>query len=170
MSGETEFWNTNCNKEFFDSLHEQFEQSLGLTYTPDSPNECMRLLNIPLDKLRIMTSDQCGEASLILHNFSFRLTKEISSKKALLNYYKECFFKTVSKYVSEIRYLSTDERLAIAADQDDYAKKLKFQIAKLQYIIDRVEYLPMKIDKVADMFNSLQITRRIKNDNYRTSQ
>jgi len=169
MSGETEFWNINCNKEFFDSLHNPFEESLGLNYTPDSPNECMKLLNIPLEKLRVMSSEQCGEAALLLHNFSFRLTKEISSKKALLNYYKECFFKTIGKYVGEIRYLSTEERLAIAADQDDFAKKLKFQMAKLQYIIDRVEYLPMKVDKVADMFNSLQIARRNRNDNNRSS-
>lgn len=169
MSGDTEFWNTNCSKDFFDSLHNPFEESLGLNYTPDSPNECMKLLNIPIEKLKIMSSEQCGEAALLLHNFSFRLTKEISSKKALLNYYKECFFKTVVKYVGEIRYLSTEERLAIAADQDDFAKKLKFQMAKLQYIIDRVEYLPMKVDKVADMFNSLQIARRNRNDNNRTS-
>lgn len=167
MTGETEFWNVNCNKDFFESLHSPFENNLGLTFTPENPNECMRLLNLSHDQLKIMTSDQCGEAALLLHNFSFRLTKEISSKKALLNYYRECFYKTISKYVSDIKYLSAEERIAIAAEQDDYAKKLKFSIVKLQYIIDRVEYLPMKVDKVADMFNSLQIARRVRNDNNR---
>lgn len=152
-------------EERFDSLLDNYEKSIGLSSIPNNVEfPCMKFLYLSQEEIRKMTAEDCSEACVLLNNFSFHLSRTINREKSKLRWCNEKIFKTVSERLTEYRYFSPEERMALAVKDDDYAQKIKSLSVKIQARIDRIEYLPIRIEKVSDMFSNLAYSKRKNNE------
>jgi hypothetical protein len=108
----------------------------------------------------MLSADECGEAAVLLVSLSFHVSKHINKLKAQIRYCGEAIMKNVSGRLSSYRYNSPDERMCLAISEDDFATKMKRHEVTLSCQMDRIEYLPLRLEKCADMFSSLAATRR----------
>ena len=111
-----------------------------------------------------MSSEDCAEACVLLNSFSFHLSRLLNKEKSKLRWCNERILKVVSGKLTEYRYFSPDERMALSIKDDDYAQKIKLLSVKIQARIDRIEYLPIRIEKVSDAFSNLSYNKRKNNE------
>ncbi len=150
-----------------DSLLEKYELSIGLAAIPSEKTfPCMKYLYLSHEELSKMTGEQCSEASVLLNSFSFHLCRVINKEKAKLRWCNERILKTIANNLQEYRYFSPDERMALCIKDNDYAQKIKKLYNLIQARLDRIEYLPIRIEKVSDSLSNLSYAKR-KNNEYR---
>lgn len=152
-------------EEKFDSLLDSYENSIGLSSIPkDLEFTCMKYLYLSQDELKKMSSEDCAEACVLLNSFSFHLSRMLNKEKAKLRWCNEKILKAISSKLTDYRYFSPDERMALSVKDDDYAQKVKMLAVKIQARIDRTEYLPIRIEKVSDTFSNLSYNKRKNNE------
>jgi hypothetical protein len=135
---------------------DSFEQSVF----PVDGEGAMKYLSISQDELRMLSADECGEAAVLLVALSFHVSKQINKLKAQIRYCGEAIMKNVAPRLANYRYNSPDERMCLAIAEDDFSTKMKRHEVTLSCQMDRIEYLPLRLEKSADMFSSLAATRR----------
>jgi hypothetical protein len=54
--------------------------------------------------------------------------------------------------------------MALCIKDNDYAKKIKKLSALIQARIDRIEYLPIRLEKVAESLSNLAYSKRKNNE------
>lgn len=148
-----------------DAALEKYELSIGLTPIPsDKDFPCIKYLYLSQEELSRMTSEQCSEACVLLNSFSFHLTRIINKEKTKIRWCNERILKTVANNLSDYRYFSPDERMALSIRDNDYAQKIKKLANLIQARIDRIEYLPIRIEKVAESLLNLSFAKRKNHD------
>ena len=144
---------------------EKYELSIGLTPIPSDKNfPCIKYLYLSQEELNKMTGEQCSEACVLLNSFSFHISRVINKEKTKLKWCNDRILKTVASNLSEYRYFSPEERMALCIKDNDYAQKIKKLHGLIQARIDRIEYLPIRIEKVAESLLNLSFAKRKNNE------
>ena len=145
---------------------QKYELSIGLPAIPnDREFPCIKYLYLSQEDLSKMTGEQCSEACVLLNSFSFHLSRVINKEKAKIRWCNERILKSVANNLSEYRYFSPEERIALCIRDNDYAQKIKKLAGLIQARIDRIEYLPIRIEKVAESLLNLSFAKRKSHDN-----
>lgn len=144
---------------------EKYELSIGLTPIPSDKNfPCIKYLYLSQEELAKMTSEQCSEACVLLNSFSFHITRIINKEKTKIRWCNERILSSVANNLGEYRYFSAEERIALCIKDNDYAKKIKKLAGLIQARIDRIEYLPIRIEKVSESLANLSYAKRRNNE------
>ena len=145
---------------------QKYELSIGLPAIPnDREFPWIKYLYLSQEDLSKMTGEQCSEACVLLNSFSFHLSRVINKEKAKIRWCNERILKSVANNLSEYRYFSPEERIALCIRDNDYAQKIKKLAGLIQARIDRIEYLPIRIEKVAESLLNLSFAKRKSHDN-----
>jgi hypothetical protein len=148
-----------------DSLLEKYESTIGLSPIPSDKNfPCIKYLYLSQEELSKMTSEQCSEACVLLNSFSFHLSRIINKEKTKLRWCNERILKSIANNLQEYRYFSPDERMALCIKDNDYAQKIKKLYNLIQARIDRIEYLPIRLEKVSESLVNLSFAKRKTNE------
>ena len=162
-SGEKEL--KASEEEIFDSLLDAYENSIGLPSIPKGLEfTCIKYLYMSNEDFKKMSSEDCAEACVLLNSFSFHLSRLLNKEKSKLRWCNERILKVVSGKLTEYRYFSPDERMALSIKDDDYAQKIKLLSVKIQARIDRIEYLPIRLEKISEAFSNLSYNKRKNNE------
>lgn len=130
------------------------------TVFPADDQGAMRYLSLTHLELNHMSAEECNEAAVMLTGLAFHVAKACNKLKAKIKYCHESILKCVASKTANYRYNSPDERMALAIQEDDYASNLKRQEVTLGCRLERIDYLALRLEKVADMFASLAATKR----------
>lgn len=144
---------------------EKYELTIGLTPIPsDKEFTCIKYLYLSQDDLSKMSSEQCSESCVLLNSFSFHISRVINKEKTKLRWCNEKILSVIANNLSDYRYFSAEERMALCIKDNDYAKKIKKLSALIQARIDRIEYLPIRLEKVAESLSNLAYSKRRNNE------
>ena len=144
---------------------EKYELTIGLTPIPSDKNfPCIKYLYLSQEELSKMNAEQCSEACVLLNSFSFHITRVINKEKTKIRWCNERILSAIANNLAEYRYFSPEERIALCIKDNDYAKKIKKLAGLIQARIDRIEYLPIRIEKVSESLSGLSYARRRSNE------
>ena len=163
---------TNGNQESnlteeqkIDIALQQYELTIGLSPIPsDKEFPCMKYIYLSKEELSKMSGEQCSEAAVLLNNFSFHLSRVINKEKTKLRWCNERILSSVANNLLDYRYFSQEERMALCVKDNDYAKKIKKLASLIQARIDRIEYLPIRIEKISESLSNLSYAKRKSNE------
>lgn len=148
-----------------DQALEKYELTIGLIPIPsDKEFVCMKYVYMSQEELSKMSSEQCAESCVLLNSFSFHLSRIINKEKTKLRWCNEKILSVVATSLLDYRYFSAEERMALCIKDNDYAKKIKKLSNLIQARIDRIEYLPIRIEKIAESLSNLAYSKRRNNE------
>lgn len=141
----------------FESILDEYE----IKVLPEDSKGALKYLSYVETDLNGMTYEECGIATVMLSNLAYHVHRCIQKEKAKLNYLKERLMKTIAPIMGQYTgYKSTEEKAALASEEDDFAQALKRNIVICQGKIDRIDYLPIRLEHCAQSFSKLQETKR----------
>jgi hypothetical protein len=127
---------------------------------PAEDKGAMRYINMSQHELNAMSAEECNEAAVMLTSLAFHVAKACNKLRAKIRYCNEAILKCIASRTANYRYNSPDERKALAIQEDDFASNTKRQEVSLSCRLERIDYLSLRLEKVADMFASLAATKR----------
>jgi hypothetical protein len=127
---------------------------------PAEDKGAMRYINMSQHELNAMSAEDCNEAAVMLTSLAFHVAKACNKLRAKIRYCNEAILKCIASRTANYRYNSPDERKALAIQEDDFASNTKRQEVSLSCRLERIDYLSLRLEKVADMFASLAATKR----------
>jgi hypothetical protein len=139
-----------------DQSLDEFERSV----MPADGQGAMKYVGLPQEELHMMSAEECGEAAVMLTCLSFHLAKQANKLRAKIRYCNETILKSVAGKTGNYRYQSPDERMSLAIQEDDHATSMKKHEVTLSCRLERIDYLSLRLEKIADMFSSLAATKR----------
>lgn len=145
-----------------DNLLDEYEAHLGLPGmgVAEIEVEGARLLSLSPRILKTMSAVECGEASVVLEQFSFHLQRALNRERTRAAWCEENVKRIIAKVVGGCRGYSWEERRALAVTNDDVAMKFDALRVKCQNRINRVEFYSSKVDALSKSFLALQQTKR----------
>lgn len=139
---------------------EKFLQNFETTILPEDGKGALKYLTMGEPELNVLSAEQCGEAAVMLTSLSYNVHRASNKEKTKANYLNKMLMKNIASRMGQYQYRTTEERMALAIAEDDYAIKIQKELVVIQAKIDRIEYLSIKFDNSAQMFNNLQSTKR----------
>ena len=148
-----------------DKVLDDFESSTGLPLnTPKTIEiEAKRLLELEPEYLSKLSAEQCGEASVVLEQFSFYLQKIMNRESSKIKWSNEAINKIIGSTILFQKGYGFEERRIAAIRENDAATKLQNIKVKHELRAERISYLSSKIDSLSKSFIALQQTKRGKN-------
>jgi hypothetical protein len=158
MSGETEL-TLEQKLNQLDAALDKYEKSKGL---PDvvPHGEAQQYLNINQAQLAKLTPEQCGEAAVMVAQFGFHLQKVYNREIGVINWCEDCIQRTITPELKQYNAPSADERKRLAIRGNEYASKLQRLKSIAQARVDRLSYLPAKVEWLSRTLLELQQTKR----------
>jgi len=139
-----------------DQSLDEFERSV----MPAEGQGAMKYVGLSQEELHMMSAEECGEAGVMLTSLSFHLSRQANKLRAKIRYCNEAILKCVAGKTGNYRYQSPEERMSLAIQEDDYATSMKKHEVTLSCRLERIDYLSLRLEKIADMFSSLAATKR----------
>lgn len=137
-----------------------YEQSLGLKAAPSIVID--RYLHMQVEEMNRLQAEECDCAAIVLAQFAFYLQKAYNSEKGKANYASTMVDRIVMPKISNYKAPSAPERRQSAIKDDEAATKWEKLRNQAQSRVDRLDYLPAKIDALALRFAGLAQTKRMK--------
>lgn len=161
MSGENES-STDKPKSLKDLITEiesacdEYEQGLGLSI---KNNNC-EYLNLTQERIRSLTIEEAAEISVSLAFYGMFLQKELNRHSARANWC-EANLKNILGYLAKnYQGYSYEERKSGVIKEDLLAQRLFALQNKAKFAVDRLSYLPSKVDFIAKSLHQLQESKR----------
>jgi len=139
---------------------EKILQNFEKTILPEDGKGALKYLTMGELELNVLSAEQCGEAAVMLTSLSYNVHRAFNKEKARIGYLNKMLMKNIAPRMGQYQYRTTEEKMALAISEDDYAIKIQKEILIIQAKMDRVEYLSIKFDNSAEMFKVLQLTKR----------
>lgn len=165
MNGPKELENAKSVMEKIDAALADYEKASGLpSITPNS--EAEQYLNMSHKELQPMTAELCGEAAVVLAQYSFHLQRCYNSELARITWAEDSIRRTITDSINQVRGASFEERKMQATKQNEYAFKLDQIRTWAKCRADKLSYLASKVEFLARTFLDLQQTKRRQNGNF----
>lgn len=110
-----------------------------------------------------LTLDECGEAALILSQYSYYIQTVINKEKALIRWTNYSIEQVVTRDIDKYIGYKYEERLSKAIVNNDYASKVNKLKVNAEIKVERLQFLASKIDSIAKIYIELSQTKRRKN-------
>lgn len=148
-------------------LLDEFETKVGLpklSFTPESPY-------LEWDKARMQkaTNEELYDAMVCLPSYSFNLQRYINKYQSQITWAKSNLKIVMGEESRQYTQWYEDNCNCIIAN-NEYAKGLHKLIMHSQMVIDRLAYLPAKIDWLTKELNSVLYHRKDYNGEKRSSK
>lgn len=164
MGAETPEKTTDYDRvvEFLD----KYEAGLGLKEWQDTSivNETMEL---KAEQLSHMTAEQCGERAFQLLQYCTFLQRKINFEDSIINWANSKMELVIADKVSKYggvgkTFINYDEKRMAAIKDDDAAHRLYILKVAAENRLKRLNYLPRRIEAMANSLIELQLTKRKK--------
>lgn len=142
--------------EKMENILQDFEKNI----LPEDGKGALKFLTMDESELGCLSSEQCGEAAIMLTSLSYNVHRAANKEKSKVGFLNRALMKNIAPRMGQYQYKTTEEKIALAIAEDDFAIQLHKAIVVCQAKIDRVEYLSIKLDNSAEAFKALQLTKR----------
>lgn len=152
------------NIQELDKLLEDYEKNLSLRVS--KPEEHDKYLNLTIEEIRTLTPEECGIGVYVLERYALYIQKQCNTEQARVNWLKANLKTAVIQLVGSFdKYLKYDEREQLAIKESEYAGKLEQLRQYAQARLDRLSFLPGKINLVSNALLNVQKTKSFANKN-----
>lgn len=149
---------TDRHKEIISKINSYYKRmSLNV-----EPNESIReYLNMTQAQLRSLSSEECGEISYILSQYSLYIQKEYNFQKSQHNWAVSLISYLVAKEGKNYgKYVKFEEKVNAFASENSYGNKLNKIIVETKEYIDSLDFISGRINQMANALIELQQTKR----------
>lgn len=163
MNGKQESNPTNCEVDIvkerirkIDELLDTYVSPLGIKYNQYLHiADIDRFLNLSMIEMNKMTSEDCAAAAYLLNQYAHHIQKEINRETAHINFARKQLEIEVARHDANYPGFKYEERCQHAIVSDNYLYKLSQVEVWAQIRIDRLAFLPSRLNKMADSLESL---------------
>lgn len=147
--------------EQLEKILDEYENSVGmkLDFTQDDVNENESLLAVSLSRAKNLTPRECGEYAVALQRYATYLQKLINKEQSRVTWAEESIKKIIAPRLQQQRGSSYEERKMSAIRENDAAQKLDRIRVNAQIRINRLGFLPTRIDAIARALGNMQQRR-----------
>ncbi len=154
-SGET------SSQQHVDKLNEiltQYETSLGVKINK-TDSKVEHYMNLKPAELNKLDRDQCGEAAILLAQYSLYLQRQQNREKAVINWSDSKIKLQISGETQNYHGSSFDERRMMAIKGNSYTANL-FKLKMLsQARLDTIEFLSGRVSFLSRIYSTLSGAR-----------
>lgn len=148
-----------------DAVLDEFSVKAGVPPIFDEAkvNEGLRLFGqISIDKLSKLTADELGELAIILSQIVLHIQQASNREFAKHTWLEEELNKYCAKEAPNYgnRYTPYDERKSLVIDGDDYAFRLHSAQRYTKMRMNRLSFIPQRVETLIKTILELQQTRR----------
>lgn len=148
-----------------ETLLNEYENGLGIKNK--NPNiQAEKYLTLPIESLQKMTPEECGEAAVVLAQYSFYLQKAYNEEVSKANWADSLIRRTLAKEAKQYNAPSADERRMMAINNNDFCLNLEKIKISAQTRADRINYLSSKVETLSSRFSELQYSKKGKNHGF----
>jgi hypothetical protein len=147
-----------------DQLLDEYEGQLGLTPFVAREAACLRYLDLSEGELRSLSPEDCGVVSVQLANFALYLTRAANREQSRLRWVEAKQMENAAPRLDSYPYKTPAERLHLALSEDDYGRRLVKLAGLIRARLDRLDYLPRRLEQSAEMFSRLSTTKKRRPD------
>lgn len=140
-----------------------YEETKGIPQG-EPHNEGIVYLNMNEKDLRTMSAEDAGAAAAVLAQYSYHIQRALNEERAVVNWIDAEIRRSIFNEISQYSGATAEERKSKAIAGNEYTKKLDRLRAQAQARVDRLEYLPNRIDAIRLSLVELQATKRKHND------
>jgi hypothetical protein len=145
-----------------DEVLREYEKGLGIkNVSPDIPAE--KYLTMSQDEVSRMSAEQCGEASIVLAQYSFYLQRSFNVEIRRVNWAQAMIDRYIAPIMKNYTASSASERKMMAIKDNEFALSCERLRTEAQARVDQINYLSAKVDALSYRFADLQQTKRMKN-------
>lgn len=155
MSGETEYKtdsNTPEGKQLaLDAVLDRYEKSLGLRDNV-TVNEADKYLNLSVEEIRRMDSDECGEAYYILQRYGMFLQREHNKEKSHVKWAERTLNNAVVTEIDQFQgksYSTFEERKLKTIKSSGYLVKLDKLLLLAELRVQKLDFLSSSVHRIA---------------------
>lgn len=162
MNGEGELLTAKQQLEKIDAALKQYEKTCGL---PDivPHSEAEQYLNISHKELQRLSSEECGEAAVVLAQYSFHLQRCLNAEIARMTWAEDTVKHTITDQLKQQGGNSFEERKMASIKHNEFAYKVDQIRMWAKCRADKLAYLASKVEFLARTFLDLQQTKRRQN-------
>ena len=142
-----------------DTVLDGYVNSVGIKYTSPN-NEVDKYINMSRIELCKYTREELGEIAYLLDAFAFHLQKELNKEQTRVNWAASNIALEVAKLAQQYKGYSYEERSKQAIDEHEGLRKLEKIRIYAQSRLDRLSYLPAKLNKMSDSLQQLQQSKK----------
>lgn len=147
-----------------DKLLDEYEKNASLSIT--KPQEHEKYMNLTYEEIKAMPPDECGIGVYILERYAAYLQKQINRENARIGWCRENIKRILSQYIDSYSpYKKYDEREQLALKESEAAGKLESLRQYAQARLDRLAFLPGKINLISAALLNVQKTKTFVNKN-----
>ena len=165
MAGKKELKTAKEQLEGWDKILDEYELSVGLpNFMSDYSNhEAISYLHMNRAQLEKLSPEDCGMAALILNELAFHIQRAYNREMARVNWSDENIKDVVANEVQSYKGYSYQERLYQAVKNNEHARTLSRIKKYAKQRADRLSFLSSSMSKRADIFLSVQRSKRYTN-------
>ena len=165
MSGKRELKTAKEQMEKWDKLLDEYELSVGLpNFMPNYSNhEATTYLHMNRAQIEKLSPEDCGMAALILNELSFHIQRAYNREMARVNWADESVKDVIASEEGGYKGYSYQERLHQAVKNNEHAKTLSKIKKYAKQRADRLSFLASSMNNRADIFLSVQRSKRFNN-------
>lgn len=166
MDGPSESSTPTPIQQKMDNLEaalEQFEQQAGLHKLGEPDTDTASLLNLSKTVLRGMTAEECSENAALLAQYSFYLQRVSNAEKTRVDWCKQNILAIVRPRLHQQKGWSFEERLTLAIQENDVARKLEATQVKCETRVNRIAFLASKAEVMSRRLSELANIKQRKN-------
>lgn len=159
MNGPEELENATATLKRIDAALEEYEKGCGLPKV-QIHSEAEQYLNMNHDDINRLSAEYCGEAAIVLAQYSFHLQRCYNAELARMTWAEDSIKRTITENINQVKGASFEERKMQATKQNEYAFKLDQIRTWAKCRADKLSYLASKVEFLARTFLDLQQTKR----------
>ena len=144
-----------------EKILDDFEKSLGIIPTTNT-EETTHIFSMKSEQLRKLSAEQCGEYAFILSQQTLYIQHQINRNNQRISWADSNIDAITCGQVNNYggQYTPFAEKKMMAIKDNGYAKKLLEIKNKAKLVIDRLEYIPARINYMCKTLLELQQTKR----------
>jgi hypothetical protein len=144
-------------------LLDDYEKSKGLPKFEANP-EATKYLNLSLKELRSISAEEAGESNVILAQYALAIQRALNEEIAIVSFCETELRRVLSNEMNQYKAPSIEERKAKAIEGNEYARNLDKLRSQSKARVDRLSFIPNRIDAIRISLSELQQTKRDKRE------
>lgn len=127
-------------------------------------NEAEVYLNISKHELKHLSTEECGEANVILTQYAIFIQDMYNKEISRVTWAKDEINRIIAPKLSQYdkQYKSHEEKRCLAIDESDYTRKLEELKGLAQASADKLYFIANRIESLAKAYATLVHTKKVK--------